>query len=469
MSRRIAAPLLAIALAGSAWVAAPTSAHAATPGAAGTYHPSTSARIADTQSGWGGGKPGYVSSKNSVTYTVTGKNGIPSTGVSAVVVQLTAFDQHGNGAFVAYAAGTSRPAAVSFAYGPTGTQVGKVVVPVSSTGRISVAGAGAYQAHLRIDVIGWYASADSTAAAGGLYLPSSLQLTDDTRMTGGRLQPGDQLEEDLTIGFGSNDPNFQAPTVTAVDLNISALSPTGNGGLTAWNGTGARPYVPSLEFANHDSISSSVIVPLTLVSSQTQNGDTEASYKFVVGAFGGATDVALSIGGFYDQGRDAFGAGYTPTAPRLAVNSATGLGITKGRLGADTARLANLPTSAYDSNTIAVNMTTAAVAPTAGTWVAQTTDLLSTRSTSIINTLAGATRSGALTAELDSSFTSDVPQVGFYNGKGSIDVQAWTYGRFDFLDEGIAGASKLSARQRAQHILAQRPTMKLTHKVIRAH
>ena len=469
MSRRIAAPLLAIALAGSAWAAAPTSAHAATPGAAGTYHPSSPARIADTQSGWGGGKPGYVSTKNSVTYTVTGKNGIPSTGVSAVVVQLTAFDQHGNGAFVAYAAGSTRPAAVSFAYGGRSTQVGKVTVPVSSTGRITVAGAGAYQAHLRIDVVGWYASSSSTAAVGGLYLPSELDLADDTRMTGDRLQPGDQLEEDLQIGFGSDDPNFQAPTVTAVDLNISALSPTGTGGLTAWNGTGGRPYVPSIEFGNHDSVSGSAIVPVTLVSTESQDGFTVGTYKFVVSAFGGSTDVALSVGGLYSQGRDAFGAAYVPTAPRLAVNSATGLGITKGRLGADSARLATLPSAAIDGGTIAVNMTTAAVGPTAGTWVAQTTDLLATRSTSIINTLAGATRSGTLTAELDSSMTSDAPQVGFYNGKGSIDVQAWTYGRFDFTDSGIAGANRMSSRQLAKRILAQRPTMKLTHKVIRAH
>ncbi|NYJ76219.1 hypothetical protein [Allobranchiibius huperziae] len=468
MSRRIAAPLLAIALAGSAWAAAPTSAHAATPGAMGTYHPSTTARVADTQSGWGG-RTGYVSSKNSVTYTVTGRNGIPSTGVSAVVVQLTAFDQHGNGAFVAYAAGTSRPAAVSFAYGGRSTQVGKVTVPVSSTGRISVAGAGAYQAHLRIDVVGWYASSSSTAPAGGLYLPSDLELTDDTRMSGARLQPGDQLEEDLEIGFGSDDPNFQAPTVVALDLNISALSPSGTGGLTAWSGTGRRPYVPSLEFGNHDSVSSSVIVPVTLVSSQSEGGGTVATYKFVVGAFGGSTDVALSIGGLYDQGRDAFGAAYRPTAPQLAINTVTGLGITKGRLGADSARLATLPSAAIDDGTVAVNMTTAAVAPTAGTWVAQTTDLLNTRSTSIINTLAGATRSGTLTAELDSAMNSDLPQVGFYNGKGSIDVQAWTYGRFDFTDDGVVGAKNLSARQLAKRVLSQRPTMRLKHKVIRAH
>ncbi|MBO1756595.1 hypothetical protein [Allobranchiibius sp. CTAmp26] len=468
MSRRIAAPLLAIALAGSAWAAAPTSAHAATAGAAGTYHPSTAARIADTHSGQGGAK-GYVSRKNSVSYTVTGKNGIPSTGVSAVVVQLTAFDQHGNGAFVAYAAGSTRPAAVSFAYGGRSTQVGKVTVPVSSTGRITIAGAGMYQAHLRVDVVGWYASSSSTAAVGSLYLPSELDLTDDTRMSGSRLQPGDQLEEDLQVGFGSDDPSFQAPKLTAVDLNISALSPSGTGGLTAWNGTGGRPYVPSVEFGNRDSVSGSVIVPVTLVSSQSQDGETVATYKFVVGDFGGSTDVALSVGGLYTQGKDAFGAAYRPTAPRLAVNTATGLGITKGRLGTDSARLATLPTSAIDDSTIAVNMTTAAVAPTAGTWVAQTTDLLNTRSTSIVNTLAEATRSGTLTAQLDSSMTSDAPQVGFYNGKGSIDVQAWTYGRFDFSDFGIAGANKMSSRQLAKRILAQRPTVTIKHKVIRAH
>ncbi|MDQ2851001.1 MAG: hypothetical protein M3Y49_09750 [Actinomycetota bacterium] len=473
MSVRIAASVVAVACTTAAFGAiAPSAAHAATPPAVtatGTYRPISPARIADSFSGLGGHKT-YVSRNNTVTYTVAGKSGIPAKGVSSVVVQLTAFDQHGNGAFVAYPAGAKIPAAVSFAYGGRSAQEGRVTVPVSSTGQISVRGAGAYQAHLRIDVVGWFASASSTAAAGSLYLPSDLTLQDDTRITRDRLKPGDSLEEDFQIGFGSNDPSFVAPKVMAMDLNLTAINPSGKGGLIAWSGSGAKPWIPSLQFSNKDSVSSSVIVPLTLVSAQTQDGMELGTYKFAVTAYGGSTDVALSVGGYYTQGTDAFGAVYSPSTPQLAVNSITGKNITKGRLGGDLARTANLPSSAYGQNTIAVNMTTAAVAPTANTSVAQTTNLLAIKDTQIITTLAGATRSGALTAQLDGGINSTAPQVGFYNASGSIDIEAWTYGRFNFNFSAMDSAAKRMTPQKAlRHMLDQRPTVRMTHKIIRAN
>src|SRR5687768_11824034 len=98
--RRFLPPVLAAFLVAatfavpSAGAAPPDLAPAATAG--GTFHPVTPDRIVDTRSGIGVAA-GAVPADGTLDFQVTGRGGIPATGVGSVVVNLTAVDPTSEG------------------------------------------------------------------------------------------------------------------------------------------------------------------------------------------------------------------------------------------------------------------------------------------------------------------------------------------------------------------------------------
>ncbi len=143
------------------WVSVPT----ATPGAVGLFNPVVPARLLDTRDGTGAPKAA-VAGGNSISLQVTGRRGIPSGGVAAVVLNLTATDVTGLTYIAAWPEGTARPTASNLNAGAGQTVANRVIVKVGNGGRV--------------DLFNAAGSVDLIADVGGRFTDGSLSTTGAT-------------------------------------------------------------------------------------------------------------------------------------------------------------------------------------------------------------------------------------------------------------------------------------------------
>jgi hypothetical protein len=87
----------------------------------------------------------------------TGQGGVPATGVSAVVVNLTATEPTAGSYLTAFPTGTAQPLASNLNFGPGQTVANLVVVKLGTGGKFSVYNAAGYS-HVIADVVGWYSA-----------------------------------------------------------------------------------------------------------------------------------------------------------------------------------------------------------------------------------------------------------------------------------------------------------------------
>ena len=128
------------------------------PGTSGTFDPVRSTRILDTRNGIGmpGGAAAVLGQNSTLGLQVTGIAGVPTTGVTAVVLDLVATNGTDDSFLNAYPDGEAPPNASSVDFGPGQTVANLVVVPVTDgkvdiwnhTGSVDVLG----------DVYGYYSS-----------------------------------------------------------------------------------------------------------------------------------------------------------------------------------------------------------------------------------------------------------------------------------------------------------------------
>src|SRR5713101_5748179 len=105
----------------------------------GQFVPVVPARITDTRAGSGQTNAGKtLAAGTTLNVTATGVGGVPGTGVSAVVINVTAVDQTANGFFTVFPQGTTLPTASNLNWVPGQTVPNRVIVPVPAGGQISI-------------------------------------------------------------------------------------------------------------------------------------------------------------------------------------------------------------------------------------------------------------------------------------------------------------------------------------------
>ena len=124
---------------------------------AATYFPLTPARDLDTRTGVGtGGTIGKMGAGQTLDLTVAGVNGVPATGVAAVVLNVTAANHSGPDSFMTvYPSGTARPLASNLNFVDGQTIPNLVIAQVGSNGKVSI-----FNSRGAVDVIadvqGWF-------------------------------------------------------------------------------------------------------------------------------------------------------------------------------------------------------------------------------------------------------------------------------------------------------------------------
>ncbi|MEU6294927.1 hypothetical protein [Streptomyces erythrochromogenes] len=221
-------------------------------GAGSALNPITPARFLDTRDGTGATKqrvgPGGV-----VTLQVEGVKGVPATGVTAVVMNVTAVQPTEAGHVTVYPNGQTAPGVSNLNFTPGQIVPNLVTVPVVN-GKVDLRN-NAGSLDLIADVTGYYAATGSAfSAAGPVRL---LDTRDGTGARAGAVGPGGAVTLQVTGTAG-----VPAQGVTAVVLNVTVTNPTEASHLIVHPHGNGRPGVSNLNYTSGQTVANLVVVPV---------------------------------------------------------------------------------------------------------------------------------------------------------------------------------------------------------------
>jgi hypothetical protein len=209
-------------------------------------------RLLDTRDGTGipGGATQPLSAGTTGVLDVTGVGGVPASGVSAVILNVTVTEPTAGSFLSVTPDGGTSTSNINFAAGETAA--GLVIVPVGTNGSIRYqVGFGA--THVVADVFGWFAAPGSlTGSVLSTVDPSRLA---DTREGGGPLGPQEQ-------GFVAIEGEAGIPEegVAAAVLNLTATEPTAPSFLAAT--PDGEVGTSNLNFAANQTVANLAVVPV---------------------------------------------------------------------------------------------------------------------------------------------------------------------------------------------------------------
>lgn len=419
------------ALTASAAPAAAPAAPSATNGVAdGTFVSLKPTRLLDTRSSTFGRK---LNAKEIYNLKVNGRGGVPSSGVMAVVLNLTVTGPTQAGNIVAYPKGAAVPNASSLNFVAGDTRANLVTVPVSSDGYVSIRNA-VGQTHVIADVQGYYVGSTTTTPAGAVdYFPDDPWRVLDTR----KAAEGPALAAH-TYTVQSVDYGADTADIAALAVNVTAVRPATKGFLTVWNADeNAIPDTSNLNFAAGATTSNMVLVPVT----HRLDTDGTPLVDFAVGnASNGTVDVIVDIVGVYGKGD---GLRFRSAgSPKRIVDTRTSVGTTK--LGPATTRTVTAPSTVANASTIALVTNVTAVGPTAATFLTLWETGVARSSSSNLNPAAGQTVANMAMVGISDSNTFNI-----YNNSGTTNVIVDVAGRFDLSPNLTAAPSAFSGSNAA--------------------
>jgi hypothetical protein len=228
------------------------------PSLAGAFGSLVPSRLLDTRSGLGAAKAS-VGPDRTVHLQVTGRGGVPASGVSAVVLNVTVTAPATAGYLTVYGDGSTRPGASNLNFVKAQTVPSLVVAPVGSNGKVALYNGSGGTVQLVADGSGYFlAGTPSEAGTFGSLAPTRLL---DTRSGVGApkalVYSGDTLHLQVT-GRGG----VQASGVSAVVLNVTVTVPATAGYLTVYGDGSTRPGASNLNFVKAQTVPNLVIAPV---------------------------------------------------------------------------------------------------------------------------------------------------------------------------------------------------------------
>ncbi|WLW53453.1 S53 family peptidase [Streptomyces sp. YU58] len=229
---------------------------------ASTFHPLASPqRVLDTRNGTGWGLSSHPTTKPLVTggtapVKIEGVAGIPGSGVTAVVLNLTVTGTTGAGSLTAWADGTTKPSTSALNWTGSGqTIAASTTVKVAGDGVVDLATNSA--THLIADVQGYYTS--DTGGAGYTALKPARLL--DTRNATG-ISTTTKIT-DKAISLKVRGRGGVPSGATSVVLNLTATQTVGGGYLEAYPEGATRPTASNVNWsATGTTIPNLAVVPI---------------------------------------------------------------------------------------------------------------------------------------------------------------------------------------------------------------
>ena len=240
------------------------------------YNALTPARVLDTRTGTGAPRA-RVGAGGRVDLQVTGSNGIPETGVAAVVLNVTAINPDTKTFLTVWPTGQPKPA-TSNLNAPTGATIPNLVIAtVGADGKVAIANEFG-TIDIAADVTGWYAT-------GSDYNALTPARVLDTRTGVGapraRVAAGGRVDLKVT---GTN--GIPETGVAAVVLNVTAINPDTKTFLTVWPTGQAKPATSNLNTPARATI------PNLVIATVGTDGKVSIANEF------GTIDIAADITGW---------------------------------------------------------------------------------------------------------------------------------------------------------------------------
>ncbi|HZX54220.1 MAG TPA: hypothetical protein VFE86_06045, partial [Ilumatobacteraceae bacterium] len=200
---------------------------------------------------------------------VTGRGPVPSSGVSAVVLNVTGDQASLPGFVTVWPAGTDRPVVSNLNLSGGDTRANLAIVPVSTDGKVSLFTSGGVD--LVADVAGWFTDGTAPDDSVGLFVPIT-----PTRVLDTRQEPTAPLSLTSSVTRLIGSTSVVPPdSSVAVVANITATQSDAAGYVTAWPAHTERPLVSNLNTTRAgQTVPNAALVPLGLdeLSLFTQTG-----------------------------------------------------------------------------------------------------------------------------------------------------------------------------------------------------
>jgi NHL repeat len=356
-----------------------------------------------------------------------GSSGVPGTGVSAVVVNVTAINPSLATYLTLFPAGGSPPKTSNINPAAGAVVANLVEVGVSAGGQISVYN-NAGTINIALDVEG-YVSAGATGTAG-LFNPTTPTRICDTRIGAGITRnqcdlPGAQPvtpTSPLTFNISASGSPVPPTGVSAVEFNLTAIAPTSATVLTAYAGGSVRPTASNLNLTAGSVVPNRVIVPVP--AHCVAPGCTVTIWNGV-----GSVNVAVDIDGWFTdaEGIQTTGSLFSGVAPSRLCDTRSGsadAGCAHAKIGAGgtlhiaVAGEAGIPSMSSGTPPVAVVANVTALTATTSTFVtAYSPDDSSRPGVSDLNVLAGKVDTNLVAVQVGSDGA-----INLYNGAGSVNL-----------------------------------------------
>ena len=206
-----------------------------------------------------GTRDGSRRAEGTVVLTVEGAGGVPSTGVTAVVLNVTVTQPSAQGHITVYPDGTTLPTASNLNFLPNETVPNLVIAPVGSDGKVDLTNGSAGTVQLIADVSGYF-SGGGTPSDGAFTALSPDRLLDTRSGIGA---PDAAVASEGTVALNVEGAGgVPATGVSAVVLNVTVTQPSAQGHITVYPDGTTLPTASNLNFSPSETVPNLVIAPV---------------------------------------------------------------------------------------------------------------------------------------------------------------------------------------------------------------
>lgn len=294
------APVVAASSASTARAAATT----------GGFHVLPQTRVGDTRSAAGTTK-GKLGPGRTRDVQVTGRGGVPRTGVAAVELLVTAIKASRTTSLTVYPSDARRPAAPVLYVARGATETTTVTAPLSRKGTVRVHNK-AGSAHVAVAVLGWYATASGAAPAGQSLTAVDHQVVARTTLRNKKVR---------TVAVAGRG-GVPATGASAVELSLTATATSGPVTVTLHSAARKAPDLVTLQVPRRGTRTTTVVLPL--------GAGAAAKVKLV--AKGGKAGAVLVTHGYFRAATAASALRLNPLTAATVADSRAGAGMRKGPL-----------------------------------------------------------------------------------------------------------------------------------------
>jgi Cysteine-rich secretory protein family len=378
-------------------------------------------RILDTRTGVGGVPAARLGPGGLLSVTIAGRGGVPASGLSAVVLNITVTNTTSTGYLAVYPQEDPRPNASNLNWTGGQTVANLAQVALRESGQVSIYNAAGY-ADVIFDVAGYVPTTTAAPGPDGLYNPLVPARILDTRNGNGVVTGKVGAGQTITVPV-SGRGGVPLTGAAAVVLNLTVADATAPSYVTAFPAGTLPPTASNVNVVPGQTVPNRVVVKLGA-------GGILGLYNAA-----GSVNLIADVAGWYSDGIAATtGATFTGVTPARILDTRTGTGGFSAPVGpGQTIALTvsgwggvPLMTSTSPLPPIAVVLNVTAVNATTTTYLTVFPDGASQPVASDLNVISGPAVPNLVVVRLGSNGVVD-----FFNAAGTTDVIADVVGYYN--------------------------------------